>query len=127
MHVRSGELDHVFKQLSVFRPLPRYHPAHTAIDLFVVYSVYTEAATSGQRGVRVLVTMGLALFAVAGVAWGLDFTRCVDVQHLHLHAYGWHLFSCAAIAVLHVGLALILLRRANVSELPILFAKFKVD
>lgn len=104
-----------------------YHPAHTAVDLLVVYGVYVEAVSTGQLDTQKCVKWGLGLIAVAGTAWGIDFVHCDATQHLHLHAYGWHFFSCAAITMLHIALALILLRRDNQAELPILFAKFKLD
>lgn len=104
-----------------------YHPAHSTVDLLVVYGVYVEAAATNQRDIQTLVKLGLGLIAVAGGAWGADFAYCDATQHLHLHAYGWHFFSCAAIATLHIALALILLRRHKMTELPTLFGKFKVD
>ena len=80
-----------------------YHPLHSCVDVVIVWSLIQQAR--GSPAVVRWALRGVACIAGAFVFWAMDFWGCAWSRPYHLHAYGWHLGSCAAIGCLHVALA----------------------
>lgn len=94
-----------------------YHPLHVSVSFVTVFGLVVQMDGCPRTGYYVRI--GLALIAVAFSCWLLDMFLCEVTQHLYLHAFGWHLFSAAAIAALHAGLASQICRQNKLSHISL--------
>jgi dihydroceramidase len=86
-----------------------YHPLHGLVDFSVVAAVFCQS--QGDTMVMNILKSGVGCILVALLAWLIDMFACEASRHLLLHAFGWHLFSCAAIAHLHLALYVLLCKQ----------------
>lgn len=86
-----------------------YHPLHVLVDIVVVVGLYRQGNTCKRT--LLCFQYGLGLILASVVCWLGDMFMCDMTQALHLHALGWHMLSSAAIACLHIGLAVQICRQ----------------
>ena len=94
-----------------------YHPLHIIVSITSVVCLWTQM--DGCRSTARYIRWGLALIVAAFTCWLVDMFACEATQHLHLHAFGWHLLSAAAIAAMHCALACQICRHNDVAEVSL--------
>jgi len=94
-----------------------YHPLHVSVSIINVGLLSLNM--NNCKRTAFLIKLGLTLIAIAFAAWLLDMFACESTKHLHLHAFGWHFLSAAAIACLHSAVVLHVARENNIARVSI--------
>ncbi len=84
-----------------------YHPLHVSVSVATVGFLWTDAVRAEDVRCMRWLKLGIFFIIVGFTCWLVDMFACAFMLslHLHLHAFGWHLFSAASIGCLHCAMA----------------------